>query len=1068
MLTAGLVVVLTVVVWRLTTGPISLAFLTPYFESAFNLPEADFQIKLEDTILTWAGWDQTLDIRLRGAKVIGTDRKTIADIPELAVLLSTEALLQQKVLLSSLSIFGPKLNIIRRKDGSFELGLTQDNSQRTVFNQQLAAKFFALLEAGRPLAHLKNINIVGGSIVIDDKQLGIRWEAPAAEIMLTRATGKIMAKAEMSLKVGENVAAVLIDGDYDTKSLEANITVGFADLNLKPYTQLLQKLKVFEGFDLPISGTVAAKILPDGNYRSLEVNIASGRGMVRLTDPIAIDVPVKAAAIRGVFDRVEGQLKIEEAMVDLGKDGVLNLLKPFKHQFPIQKITASAIYNLNFDRLELRNIQVKTPGPTAEASLTIQEIGGDITFEFAGTSHNIKADRLSVYWPQGLGDFTRNWILANLSEGSSPQTNVRVTGRWNPDKGVELHSMTGDMSLRDMTVDYLPPMPKAVKNSGHVKFDSRRFEVQIDTGEVNGLTLNHGSVVFTGLDQFDQFTDINLNFNAPLPAVLKLIDHEPLGFTKTVGLSAAKVDGKTTTAVKMNFLLDRNLTADRVKASVKSKLRDVSVENIIHGFDLKNAELTLEASNEGMAVKGLGTLGGIESKLEWRENFRDKRKFRSRYQLTATVTDQQWRRDLGLNFIPFTAEYLNGKFDATVVATIDVNGNGLMKADLDLKDSSLFLPEFQWRKSAKVSAKSEIEAVFSAKKFRDMPKIAIQGGGLNFAGRANFGNDGKFKKLEIQKLLFGDSDITGVVEKDTKGWVVDIAGDRLDLSAWIEKEDENTERNKGQEINLRLNTLKRVKIYPNKFLENVIARMNFDGLVWQKVDVTADLGPDEKLLINVVPNNGKRELTVVSNNAGVALRKFELYDNLVGGYLTVKAVYDSMKPESRLSGVAKIDNFRVVKAPVLAQLLNIASLTGILENLGEDGFGLTFSRLEAPFVKKYGFIKVKNVEANGISLGLTASGDLDTQTKQVNLKGTVVPAYIVNSALTYIPVIGQLLSGGEKGGGVFAARYTMKGDVQNPDISTNPLSTLTPGFLRGLFDIFDEGEVKSPDPNSTQ
>jgi len=1067
-LTVGLAVVLTVLVWRLTTGPISLAFLTPYFESAFNVPEAEFRIELEDTILTWAGWDQSLDIRLRGAKVIGSDRKTIADIPELAVSLSAEALMHRKVLPRSLSIFGPRLNIVRREDGQLELGIAQNGNQRTHFNKQLAEKVFSLSEPGRPLAHLKSINIIGGHVVIDDRQLEVKWEAPEADIMLVRREGGFSAKAELSLKAGENVAALLIDGKYDAKSQQAEITVGFADLNPSAYAQLSKKLKILDAFDMPVSGTLAAKILPNGDYRSLEFSVAGAKGRMRLTDPFAFDLAVNTASLSGVYDREAGQLNIEEAMVDLGKDGRLKLPKPFAHHIPVQKITASASYNANSDRMEIKNLRVQTPGPEAEAALTVQEIGGDYTFEFSGTSRNVEADQLSSYWPKGLGDFTRSWILANLSVGSSPQANARVTGRWNSKKGVEIHSLTGDMSLRDLTVDFLPPMPKAVHNSGHAKFDKTRFEVQINAGEVEGLSLNRGSVVFTGLDQYDQFADVKLDIDGSLQDVLSFIDKEPLGFTKTVGLTAANVEGKTSTNVKLDFLLDRQLTADRVRASVKSKLHEVSVKNIAQGFDLQGANLVLEADNKGMTVKGFGKFGDINSAIEWRENFRGEGKFRSRYKLSAIVTDKQWRNNLKLNFVPFTADYLNGKFGAAVVATIDHNGKGLFKANLDLKESSLSLPEFQWRKSTKVAAKSKIEAIFSSKGFLDIPRIVVQGGGMDFSGRADFDDSGKFQKLVIQKLLFGDSDITGFVERKTKGWIVDIAGKRLDLAAWLAKEDEQTERNRGQELDLNINALTRVKIYPGKFLENVTAKMKFDGLVWRRVNVTAGLGPGETLVIDVLPKGGKRELTVVSNDAGAALRKFELYDNLIGGRLTVNAVYDSMDPESRLSGTAKIDNFRIVKAPVLAQLLNIASLTGILENLGEDGFGLTFEKLEAPFVKQYGIVNVKDVEANGISLGLTATGNLDTQTKLIDLKGTVVPAYIVNTALTHIPVIGQLLSGGEKGGGVFAARYTMTGDVQNPDISTNPLSTLTPGFLRNLFDIFDNVKVDPPEPEKSE
>jgi hypothetical protein len=37
---------------------------------------------------------------------------------------------------------------------------------------------------------------------------------------------------------------------------------------------------------------------------------------------------------------------------------------------------------------------------------------------------------------------------------------------------------------------------------------------------------------------------------------------------------------------------------------------------------------------------------------------------------------------------------------------------------------------------------------------------------------------------------------------------------------------------------------------------------------------------------------------------------------------------------------------------------------------------------------------------------------------------------------------------------VFAASYTLRGRLEDPDVSINPLAALTPGFLRGLFGLF--------------
>ena len=90
------------------------------------------------------------------------------------------------------------------------------------------------------------------------------------------------------------------------------------------------------------------------------------------------------------------------------------------------------------------------------------------------------------------------------------------------------------------------------------------------------------------------------------------------------------------------------------------------------------------------------------------------------------------------------------------------------------------------------------------------------------------------------------------------------------------------------------------------------------------------------------------------------------------------------------------------------------------------------------------------VRQSGGAIGVTANGVVQLNQDRLDLQGTIVPAYALNSILGNIPVIGSLLLGGE-GQGLFAANYQATGSAADPQIRVNPLSALTPGFLRRLF-----------------
>ena len=86
-------------------------------------------------------------------------------------------------------------------------------------------------------------------------------------------------------------------------------------------------------------------------------------------------------------------------------------------------------------------------------------------------------------------------------------------------------------------------------------------------------------------------------------------------------------------------------------------------------------------------------------------------------------------------------------------------------------------------------------------------------------------------------------------------------------------------------------------------------------------------------------------------------------------------------------------------------------------------------------------------------------GRVDLANDVVDLNGTMVPAYALNSALGFLPVIGDILVG-PTGGGVFAATYRLSGPMDAPSITVNPLAALAPGVLRKLFRFFDGRDTR--------
>ena len=160
--------------------------------------------------------------------------------------------------------------------------------------------------------------------------------------------------------------------------------------------------------------------------------------------------------------------------------------------------------------------------------------------------------------------------------------------------------------------------------------------------------------------------------------------------------------------------------------------------------------------------------------------------------------------------------------------------------------------------------------------------------------------------------------------------------------------------------------------------------------------------------------------------------------------------------EGTITGNVAVSEFKLLEAPILTQMLSLASLQGLADVFG--GTGLHFDSLKLPFSWREGKLQVSDARVAGSALGMNANGEVDVGNSTVDIAGLLVPAYTANAALQNIPVLGELLIGKE-GEGLLALNYTVKGRFDKSQVSINPLSALTPGILRRIFQLDDEDQA---------
>jgi hypothetical protein len=688
----------------------------------------------------------------------------------------------------------------------------------------------------------------------------------------------------------------------------------------------------------------------------------------------------------------------------------------------------------------------------------------------------------------------QEWVVKNMSKGIAREARASVSGR-SPSGTFEdmiIDHVDGEIKGDGVTVDYLRPMPP-VKNAAAVAtFDAKAFRIFVKGGDLYGLKAKDGTIVLGGLDQPDQFADIDLTIAGPAIDALKVIDSPPLRYAQALGIDPLTVGGEAVARLKLKFPLLKNLRLDVVGVHVQASVKGVSLPKVVMGLDLTGGDLELTVDAKGLDASGPIVLGTIPGQLKWRENFSKNAPFRSRYEVKAPAIDEAQRRLLGLETIPFVSPFLSGPVAAQVLATLYGGGRGDIEAKVDLATASMQLPGLGWRKEVRTTGGAEVAVRLENNKIAAVPRFSVMAGDLQTRGSVAFTPDGKVRRVDFLRLAYGGrTDIEGAItfRPNNAGLDVVAKGEQFNAEPVVSKEEERQgdaearakegpRRRKADLPPMSVTgSVKALWLSKDGKLSHASATLQRDAEDWHHVAIKGGLGTDKSLTVDIRPGSPKRRLVkVTSDDAGETLRAFDSYEHLMGGTLEVEGYYDDSKEEQPLIGTVRITDYNIVKAPALARLLTVAALSGIVDVLRGEGVG--FSTLDAPFTLTDGLLQVKDARAYGAALGITATGEIDVDASRIALEGTVVPAYALNSALGKIPILGWLVTGGEKGSGLVAFNYRMKGPTQDPEVWVNPLSALTPGFLRNLFNIFDDGsetearkrpgEPRKPQPGPTE
>ena len=316
----------------------------------------------------------------------------------------------------------------------------------------------------------------------------------------------------------------------------------------------------------------------------------------------------------------------------------------------------------------------------------------------------------------------------------------------------------------------------------------------------------------------------------------------------------------------------------------------------------------------------------------------------------------------------------------------------------------------------------------------------------------------KNNSIKINDLIFENNKLLSFKELSVEtinnnffiknGKKILIKGSKFDATNLAKYLNRKSKENKLEKISGDIEIeFKNIKAPMSEKLQNFRLLGKIKNGKFEKIISKGDFGDNNFLDISMKKNknSNKKYLEIYSDLTSPLLTEYSFFNGLSGGKLLYSSVIDGSKTASKI----KIDNFKVINAPGIIQLLSLADLGGLADLA--KGEGLSFDTLEIDIENSDGFLKIKEILALGPSISVLMDGYRD-KAGLTSLRGTLVPARTLNRIISKIPVLGDLVIPKEVGEGLFGISFKMKGPKGNIKTSVNPIRTLTPRFIQKIID----------------
>jgi hypothetical protein len=998
----GTLAVAAIAIWRLSAAPVEARFIGPYIEQAVNGAGLGFAVRVAEAKIDWRGFTPRLALNFHGVSVSGESNAAIGTFEDGTLTISVRNLVFGRPSVVEIDVRRPEVHIIHTDDDRFVVRFGGGGNGGGDFGEVIN-RMMAPPDYSGPLGQLRRLRIVDGRVIIEDRKLGVSWSAPDVQVDLGRSASEATGRIDMNLALPGRVAHLQGQARHADGDGRTDISIEITNFDAAAAAPLVKALAPLSVLAVPVGGKLQVVLDRNGKLVSGEAKLHGDKGNLIFPDFYAEPVS---------FNSIGLDLRLADGL----------------------------------DHIVLDKLAIDLGGPTLTAIGAFTTTGNRLAIEGRVDLTEVPLNRFDGLWPHGFAVGGRDWVITHIPNGIIKTGSVRISASGLADHldSIEIDDVKGALNYTGLEVHYFPPLRPVRDIAGHGTFDQRGMDLTIDSGSLGDISVTGGVIALTGFDRDDRGIDIALTMKGPLSTALGVLDTPPLGYARELGVKSEAVDGQIDVRAKFKFPLVKTLMFKQIALGAEGTLDDVSIAGIVGPRDLSQGALTIALDKKGMNVKGTARLAKVPLNIDWRESFDPAEATRSRIAFASSLTDDD-RSSLGLN-LPSVVR-LSGKTPVTGTVTINRAGRTSVDASVDLLNAGLAIDRLGFDKPAAQAGRATIATEFVGGELRRISDLRVESARSSIAGTADFDEQGGFQHAELSHLRTPRNDFTATIDRqkdEGPAFAVSVKGRRLDAAPLFASSGSDGSLDSSPRLDITA-AIGHVLIGKDSGFDDLEGSASLIG--GRLVRAHARALAQKPVTFDFTPKSDVTALHLVAEDAGATLAALDLTRGMSGGVLRLDGETRIQAGSRLTSATLDIRDFRLLNAPITAQLLNAISPTGFVDEL--SGKGLAFDQLKARMDYGDGRLTFHDGRSAG-TLGISFEGAVDLDKNVVALKGTVVPVDTLNSIFRAIPVLGEALTGGGRGG-LFGWTYSVTGSPEDPKVSVNPLSMFAPGFLRNLF-----------------